>query len=746
MTVKKLTTICVVMLVGVASVWAKPALKRPVNIVQPDGTTVTLMLHGDEYRSFTTTVDGYTVVKGEDGYYRYAQRTAEGRLAATSHIARNEAQRTAEERAFLTTCKKMQAARMSAGSLRMKQRAAAMVSPLYGSDAASRRAANIWPRINYEKFKGLVVLVNWNDCQFELGDEARNFYQRMTSEKNLKDDSKQYYPVDVEGSARDYFRDNSMGVFDPTFDVVGPVTIDYSCKYPSPKDKDGVVDEKFEERFYKILKAVLDSADTQVDFSEYDLDQNGVIDMVYMVFAGYGSYVQGNDVGYMWPHANDFSDIPSWWSGIGTYDGKRFGRYACGVEFQDYESEKAQHQYFDGIGTMCHEFSHVLGLADHYDANYEEDGLSTTPELWDVMDMGADNNYGLTPVGYSAFERHVLGFCEPTELTEPGLYSLEPLQTTNQAFLLKTGTKDDDFYLEYRKRTGWDRFLPGEGLVVWRAEMSDATVWQTNMVNTNPEHNHLVMVCNAPQDNKYIDLTPDTEPALRSWAGEPAVMGLYDINIDVGAVTFEAGNDLYPKVLEDFEDLPLTTADATGLKGKLTTWTLENATVEEPVDSMGNGQRVVKMGHLSKVTSDNLQGQTLRTLDFTIQNGGAQVRFALRGSTNGTDWTVLPTVGGKAQATTINKNASKTFHYRSIQYPYIQFMMSCQEKGKESTSACYLDDVAYCLLEPVPTAVNTIAAERRPTDGATYNLAGQRVDSRYKGLVIKNGKVVVVKR
>ena len=61
MTVKKLTTICVVMLVGVASVWAKPALKRPVNIVQPDGTTVTLMLHGDEYRSFTTTVDGYTV-------------------------------------------------------------------------------------------------------------------------------------------------------------------------------------------------------------------------------------------------------------------------------------------------------------------------------------------------------------------------------------------------------------------------------------------------------------------------------------------------------------------------------------------------------------------------------------------------------------------------------------------------------------------------------------------------------------
>lgn len=741
---KRLATICVAVMLGTVLLWARPAVKRPVSMVQPDGTTVTLMLHGDEYRSFTTTVDGYTVVKCEDGFYRYAQRTSDGRLAATNHIARNEEQRTAEERAFLSTCKKMQAAKMSAGSLRMKQRAAVMVNPLYGgSTDAARRSANIWPRINYEKFKGLVVLVNWNDCQFKLGAEAKDFYQRMTSEKNLTDDSKQYYPVAVEGSVRDYYRDNSMGVFDPTFDVVGPVTIDFSCKYPSPKDENGVVDEKFEERIFKILKAVLDSIDTQVDFSEYDLDQNGVIDMVYMVFAGYGSFVQGNDSGYMWPHANDFSDIPSWQSGIGKYDGKKFGRYACGVEFLDYESQKAQHQYFDGIGTMCHEFSHVLGLADHYDANYEEDGLSTTPEEWDVMDVGADNNYGLTPVGYSAFERHVLGFCEPVELTEPGSYNLEPLLTTNEAFLLKTGTTDDDFYLEYRKRTGWDRFLPGEGLVVWRAETSDATVWQTNSVNINPEHNHLVVVCSAPQGNKYVDLTADTEPALRSWAGEPAVMGLYNINIDVGAVTFEAGNDLYPSVTEDFEDLPLTTADATGLKGKLATWALENATVEEPVDGIGNGQRVVKMGHLGKVTSDNLNGQTLRTLDFTVQNGGAQVRFALRGSTNGTDWTVLATTTGKAQATTINKNASKTFHYRNILYPYIQFMVSCQEKGKESTAACYLDDVAYCALEPVPTAVNTIAPERRPTDGAAYNLAGQRVDSRYKGLVIKNGKIVV---
>ena len=74
------------------------------------------------------------------------------------------------------------------------------------------------------------------------------------------------------------------------------------------------------------------------------------------------------------------------------------------------------HQYLDGIGTICHEFSHVLGLADHYDTDYEENGESNHPGVWDIMSGGSYLNYGLTPSGYNAFERYLLGFTTPAEI------------------------------------------------------------------------------------------------------------------------------------------------------------------------------------------------------------------------------------------------------------------------------------------------------------------------------------------
>ena len=110
--------------------------------------------------------------------------------------------------------------------------------------------------------------------------------------------------------------------------------------------------------------------------------------MVYIIFAGYGSYFTGNNPKYMWPHADNYAEVRGEeavpvcdYYGFPTYNGKKFGRYACGVEIQDYEGDAVAsptnakpHAYPDGIGTMCHEFSHVLGLADHYDTTTGSSG------------------------------------------------------------------------------------------------------------------------------------------------------------------------------------------------------------------------------------------------------------------------------------------------------------------------------------------------------------------------------------
>ena len=57
---------------NVCCVMAIPAHKAAVKVQQPDGTNITIRLHGDEWRSFNTTDDGYSVVQDSRGYYVYA--------------------------------------------------------------------------------------------------------------------------------------------------------------------------------------------------------------------------------------------------------------------------------------------------------------------------------------------------------------------------------------------------------------------------------------------------------------------------------------------------------------------------------------------------------------------------------------------------------------------------------------------------------------------------------------------------
>ena len=731
----RLLSICLLMLLGTTSLWACPAFPKPADVKQPDGTVLTLCLHGDEFLSFSTTIDGYTVVKGADGFYRYAEKNADGLLKATDVIARNPEARTAAEVSFLSARKKMVAPKMSESSRQMKEMAAQMCAPAYGNAVMGvhRAPGAIWKPINYENFKGLVVLVEWNDCKFTMSDPV-SFYQQLTNESHFSDTSREHYPVDVNGSVRDYFRDNSVGIFDPTFDVVGPVAINYSCTYPKPKNADGTDDYGYYNRMVNIIKAVMKEVNTTVDFTQYDLDNNGVIDMVYFIFAGYGSYVGDNDYHYLWPHANDFSGIANSYNL--KYDGKKFGRYACSVELQDLESQKEQHQYLDGIGTMCHEFSHVLGLADHYDTDYEENGQSNDPDQWDVMAGGTYLNYGLTPVGYNAFERHVLGFVEPTVLTEAGTYELEAFATGNQAFILNTGSKDDDFYLENRQKEGWDRFLPGHGLLVWRADTSNPNIWRGNMVNCDANHNYFVMVTTAPNNGKLIDFTSTTTPALVSWAGQPAVMDLWDITEENGVVTFTAGKDLFQTVVEDFEESPLSESGSTNVKGVYCWWDLDKASIEQ-VD----GSNVVSFQRSGTLTSSVFE-KGIRSLAFTVKNGSVKAKFSLRVSTDGANFTNFRTVDNKTSVD-IKKDEDAYIIYRNIP---ANSKIQLQFSATSTSANCYVDNIAATFFDnDIPTGIEQVRSDRVAGSTETYNVNGQRVNSNFKGLVIRNGRKYINK-
>ena len=734
---KRITLLMVTILLGVASLWARPGYSKPVDVRQPDGTTVTLLMRGDEFLSFMTTTDGYTVVKGKDGFYRYAEKDGDG-LKASAFVAKNAEKRTADELTFLAGKEKGIHAKMSEAGRQFQEQASRMYSAAYHHTIGKTRRVPppgaFSERINYDNFKGLVVLVNWNDREFAIND-PHEFYQKLTSQKNYTDDSKTVYPFDVKGSVRDYFYDNSMGIFDPTFDVVGPITIDYSCEYCWPVDENGNTKDGSGIRMRDILKAILDETDKMVDFNDYDLNNDGNIDLVYIIFAGYGSYVQGNNMKYIWPHASDYSGMwegktYAYYYGMDNYDGKSFGRYACSVEIQDYEELASEHQYPDGIGTMCHEFSHVLGLADHYDVRYS--GATVTPGQFDIMDGGADFNQGLCPVGYNAFERRILGFADNsiTTLEEAGTYQLEPLNTSNTAYIVNTANEGEVFYVENRQNTGWDECLPAAGLLVWRADTSHPEKFISNSVNIIPGEECFQLLNSRPI--KTIDLTGDIYPV---WRAKGATLDLYDISETDNVISFTAGKDIYPSIIEDFEDMPLTETDVTGLTGKFCQWNLENAQIVQAGD-YGNGQHVAQIGCSGKLESSILENG-LRTMLLTVKNSPiAKITLLVELSDDGINWETGLSVE-------IPENKSCVRHFKNIPAGNAIRMRILSDN---SDAVAYIDDIKVTLPKETD-GISTLAADKvQKSEDVWYSISGMRVPRpTKKGLYICNGTKVVVR-
>ena len=528
---------------------AVPAHRGAVKVKQPDGSYVTIRLHGDEWRHHQTTDDGYTVVKDHRGFYVYAEKNA-GLLKATTQVAHDLTERDAREQAFLTGFEKNLAPAMSERAAMMRQQ----VQQIQKQKLASRRAQGTRAaQYDYSKFKGLIILVEYNDLSFSRTD-YKDIIDAMANEPGYSG----FDDLSLSGSVYDYFSDNSGGSFQPQFDVVGPYQVDYS-QY-DPKGVDNVD---------PIIYAAINAADDDVDFSQYDGDGDGKVDLVYFIVAGNGSNYGGNNENLWWPHRYIVYRPGSWTPGV-KKDGVTLYDYASSTELLGYTSMPSTVR-IDGIGTICHEFSHVLGLPDFYDADYEENGgQSNDPGDWSVMANGCYADDGDTPVGYSLYERYSVGFMdEPETIDEDGSYTLNPLATSYEGYRIDASSDDEFFLLENRQQSAfkWDAYLPGSGLLVHRVEKAGSSIWENNTVNCNPRHNYYEVVrANGAHkvSGVYVsseldvfphggktELTNTTTPAnLLSHDGKSTKMGLAGISMSGdGVITFEAGNTFVLKNL-----------------------------------------------------------------------------------------------------------------------------------------------------------------------------------------------------
>ncbi|MBR4387986.1 MAG: M6 family metalloprotease domain-containing protein [Prevotella sp.] len=404
-----------------------------------NGTTVTAQLVGDEHGHYWLAADGkaYQAIEGTDVYRQVDARQV--MLSAREKRVKANAQR----------------------SRKMAQRRVGEVGSYIG-----------------EK-RGLVILVNFSDVSFK---ETNNneLYQRITNEENFNYSN-------FKGSVHDYFLAQSEEQFSLNFDVVGPVTVSRPQSYYGANNSRG--DDKYPATM--VIEA-LELADEDVNFADYDWDNDGEVEQVYVIYAGKGE-ADGGASSTIWPHEWQLSSASYYGDGTGaqTLDGVTIDTYACGSELNGSGR-------IAGIGTMCHEFSHCLGYPDFYDTDYSGgQGMGS----WSLMDEGSYNGDGYQPAGFTSYERWMAGWKTPIELkTTLEVTGMKSLQEGGESYVIyNEGNRNEFFLLENRQKTGWDASLPGVGLLILHVDY-DADVWAANEPNDDPSHQRMTWI---PADNEY---------------------------------------------------------------------------------------------------------------------------------------------------------------------------------------------------------------------------------------------------
>jgi len=441
---------------------AIPASNEVFLARQPDGSTICVRLHGDEFFHYTTTADGIVIIENnDDGFYYYASQDTDGQPLPSAVRAADIDKRTQADEQFIRSIDNDGVIRalMTRDADTVNNTEIRRKGPGLFSDAT-------FPTVG--KQKAIVILVEYTDEKFRVSDPY-DYFNRLLNEKGFSD-------FGATGSARDYYLESSAGKFDIDFDVYGPVTLPHNrAHYGSNgmSGKDGV----------NASMMVVDACniiDKDVDFTQYDRDNDGVIDNVFLFYAGLGED-SGGGSDAVWPHS---ADAPRGYA----FDGKNLQSYGCTNELVPRPTGSRP----DGIGAFCHEFGHVLGLPDLY----KTASASTepfTPGAWSLMDRGAHNNERRTPPALDLFSRYALGWWEPQVLDSPTTCVLSPLSLTGEGYLIPTGDNNDFYLVENRQRTGWDTYIPGHGLLVWHVDY-DPGVWARFAVNNDASHQHVDII------------------------------------------------------------------------------------------------------------------------------------------------------------------------------------------------------------------------------------------------------------
>ena len=576
---------------------AVPARRGQTMITQPDGSTVTVFIRGDERSHVMTTADGCAVTMCRDGWLHYLRFDPDGCRTDTGVRATMDADAAvvAASRSIPFAALRRQAASSRVG---------------HNLTSLSGRYPEMVTRADSKPvYRAIIILAQFSDLAFTYG---RDCFEDMVNKTG-------YSLNGASGSCLDYFRAQFGDNAEFSFEVGPVVTLPKGYAYYGKDDSKGE-DQHPEEAVAEACRL----SDADVDFSLYDY--------VFMFYAGGNPADGGADDDHIWPHSWDLVE-----AGIRlVLDGKRISTYSCTSELMNTGSRTTKLE-FAAIGTFCHEYGHAIGLPDMYDTDYEDSG-GEADGLWyttSIMDGGSYNNNGRTPPYYNSVEQEILGLLDVETLAK-GDVTLESVGTTHKALKLESGTEGEYFLFEARQALGWDKYIGGSGLLAYHIDRSSGAAgystfyervlkaserWDLNEVNCRPDHECAALVPTSSSasyvsevffpSSSVTTLSSKENSAYRYWDGTVPLLSLGNLKKTNGVVTFTVNGPLALDAKDEFQDAVIlswhTDLESCADLPAWVTWQSDGVDHEVQVAPYGDGRYSYTIEGLSPESSYSIR-------------------------------------------------------------------------------------------------------------------------------------------
>lgn len=422
---KSIITIILLILTISIPARASKANSRPMAVTQPDGTRLMVRLVGDEHQNWYQTMDGALLVNDGLAYY-VATIGSNGVLKSSGCLAHNIDIRSAQEIQIVNSQNKNAFFARSVMSEKSMSKASGY--------PVSKRCPHVG------KVRIPVIMMQYPDLKFSYSDSDLysvfdEYFNGTAVNPYTTEDNRHLMGY---GSVKKYFLDASDGKLELEFELYGPYTSTYeSAVYGNAKGlaaSDALKNE------------AISRANKDIDFTRFDSDNDGRVDMVYVIYAGPSASI-GDHPNSIWPHL----DTTSYYA-----DGKNINLMGMSNELTD-DPDNANNSIRAGVGILCHELSHGLGMPDLYwtlpnapkDRHGFPDYNNCGPEEWDLMDGAENLCKGIWPIQYVAWEKEAMGWLKLEELNEPANVTVYPLddKERGKAYMVKNPNNSSEYYV-----------------------------------------------------------------------------------------------------------------------------------------------------------------------------------------------------------------------------------------------------------------------------------------------------------